>query len=87
MVTILAVRILTVKMHVVLMVVEPQQFLVQVVTIVVAQNLVEQNLLLVGVVNIVMRPILLLHVAHHVLVVVDLVVQTLVVNMILLVLI
>ena len=66
MVRILVARILMVKTHVVLMAMEPQQFLVQVVKIVVVLRLAEQNLLLVGAVNIVMRLILLLHVAQHV---------------------
>jgi hypothetical protein len=64
-----------------------QQFLVQVVKTVVVLILVEQNLLLAGAVNIVMGPILLLHVAHHVLAAAGPVVQITVVNMILLVLI
>lgn len=87
MVRILVVRILMAKTHVVLTAMEPQQFLVQVVKIVAALRLAEQNLLLVGAVNIVMKPILLLHVARHVRAAVDPVVQIAVVNMILLVLI
>lgn len=87
MVRILVVRILVAKTHVVLMAMEPLQFLVQVVKIAAVLTIAERNLLLVGAVNIVMRPILLLHVARHVRVAVDLVVQIAVVNMILLVLI
>ena len=87
MVRILVVRILVVKTHVVLMVVEPQQFLVQVVKTVVALTIAEQNLLLVGAVNTLMKLILLLHVVQPVLAVVDPVVQIAVVNMTLLVLI
>lgn len=87
MVRILAVRILAVKTHVVLMAVELQQFLVQVAKIAVVLRLVEQNLLLVGAVNIVMKPILLLHEVQHVLAAVDPVVQITAVNMTLLVLI
>ena len=86
MVRILVVRTLAVKMHVVPMVVELQQFLVQVVKIVAALITAEQNLLLVGAANTVMKLILLLHVVQPVLAVVDPVVQIAAANMTLLVL-
>ena len=86
MVRTLAVKTLAVKMHVVPMVVELQQFLVQVVKIVAVLITAEQNLLLVGAANTAMKLILLLHVVQPVLAAVDPVVQIAAANMILLVL-